>query len=79
MDSNSSHGLLGYDALTMEAARTSETVVSCHINTWHHNPDDLNLNLHCCENLKSRLMNSIQENIPLYKQPVHDQQSGTHM
>jgi hypothetical protein len=37
----------------MEAARSSETVVSYHNTTWHHNLEDLDLNLHCCENLIS--------------------------
>jgi hypothetical protein len=30
-------------ALKVEAAWTSETSVSCHKNTWHHNPEVLNL------------------------------------
>jgi hypothetical protein len=37
----------------MEAARSSETLVSYHITTWRHNPEDLDLNLHRRENLKS--------------------------
>jgi len=31
----------------------TETLVPYHNITWHHNPEDLNLNLHCYENLKS--------------------------
>jgi hypothetical protein len=27
-----------------------------HNTTWHHSPEDLYLNLHCCENLKSRMV-----------------------
>jgi hypothetical protein len=37
----------------MEAARSSETLVSCHNTTWHHNPEKLDMNLHCHENLQS--------------------------
>jgi len=32
---------------------TSETLVSYHNAMWHHNLQDLNLKLHCHENLKS--------------------------
>jgi len=39
--------------LKMEAARTSETLVPYHNNTWCLNPEDLGINLHCYENLKS--------------------------
>jgi len=34
------------------AARSSETV-PYHSATQHHNPEDLDLKFHCCENLKS--------------------------
>jgi len=37
----------------MEAARSSEVLVSYHITTWHHVPEDHDLNSHCCENLGS--------------------------
>jgi hypothetical protein len=37
----------------MEAARLSIRLVLYHVTTQHHNPDDCDLNLHCCENLKS--------------------------
>jgi len=36
----------------MEAARSSETLVSYHI-TWYHNPKDHDFNLHQCGNFKS--------------------------
>jgi len=49
----SSHGLLGSDAVKIEAARFSETMVSPHVTTRCHNPEDHDLNLHRCENLKS--------------------------
>jgi hypothetical protein len=41
--------------LEMEAARPSKTLVFYHLIIWHHNPEDLNLNLHHCKNLKSCL------------------------
>jgi len=31
----------------MEAARSSEMLVSYHTTTHHHNTEDLNLSLHC--------------------------------
>jgi len=41
--------------LKLEAALSSETVVSYHNTTWRHNLEDLDLNLHSPENLKSRI------------------------
>jgi hypothetical protein len=41
-------------ALKMEAARAAETLVSYHITTRRHNPEDYDLNLHRHENFKSR-------------------------
>jgi hypothetical protein len=41
--------------LKTEAARLSETLVSCHNTTWRHNPEGVDLiPLFRCENLKSR-------------------------
>jgi len=40
----------------MEAAGFSKTTVS-YCNIKHHKPEDLNLNLHSCENLKSCIRN----------------------
>jgi hypothetical protein len=37
----------------MEAAQTSETLVSEHNTTQHHNPEELSLNLCCFESLTS--------------------------
>jgi hypothetical protein len=39
-------------ALSMEAAESSEALVSCHITAWHLSPEDLNLCLECHESLK---------------------------
>jgi hypothetical protein len=39
----------------METTRSSETVVSHHITTQWHNPEDHKTNLQCRENLESRI------------------------
>jgi hypothetical protein len=40
--------VVGY-LLKMEAAGNSEMLVSYHNTAQHHNPEDLDLNLHHCE------------------------------
>jgi len=39
--------------LKLEAAKFSKPLVCNHITAWYHNPEDHDLNLHHCENLKS--------------------------
>jgi hypothetical protein len=39
--------------LKMEAAKSFEMLVSYCNTTWHHNTEDIDLNLHHCRNLKS--------------------------
>jgi hypothetical protein len=49
--------LLSCDAVSedqMEAAQSSETMVSYGITSRRHNTEDRNVNLHCRENLKIR-------------------------
>jgi hypothetical protein len=38
--------------MKMEAAWTSGTLVSYNGTTWYHNPEELNSDLHHCENIK---------------------------
>jgi len=42
----------------MEAARTFETLVSYHITSWHHNSEELDLDLYSSKNLKLQNLQS---------------------
>jgi hypothetical protein len=46
----------------MEASRSSETLVSYRNSVRRHNPEDIDLNLHRCENLKCRIPREIPQN-----------------
>jgi len=46
-------------ALKMEAAWSSETLVSFHSTTRRHNPEDLDLNFHRREDIKFRINSNV--------------------
>jgi hypothetical protein len=45
--------------MKMEAAWTPKTLVTYHISTWSQSPEELDLNLHCHENLTSFINSQI--------------------
>jgi len=51
----------------MKAEWTSETSVSYHNTTWHHNTQDLDLNHHRRENLKSRIRTATSLTRPTFQ------------
>jgi hypothetical protein len=50
-----------YDALMLEAARISETLVNFYQTTRRYNPEDSHLRAHRPENLKSNLLSICSE------------------
>jgi hypothetical protein len=46
-------------SLKMQAAWTFATLVSYHKIIWHHNPEELDLNLHHQKSFKSCMLSSI--------------------
>jgi hypothetical protein len=63
------NAVLGYNALKVEAACTSETSIS-YITTRRHNPEDLDLNLHRREGLKSRNLLKVKIIKSVYETPT---------
>jgi len=64
--------VVGYYCLRvkLEAAMSSETVVSYHNIAWCHNSEDLGLNFYQCANLKSCVAHTFHEyEIKLYVSP----------
>jgi hypothetical protein len=56
-------------ALTMEAARTSETLVIFYQTTRRYNPEDSHLRTHRRENLKSYVLEFISNLLPMFIHP----------
>jgi len=64
------HSGSSHITLKREKAWASETLVSYHNITWHHNLEDCGLNLHYCENLISHNVKvSIQNWTASYQGP----------